>query len=222
MVHFIRMDDEQLQSWLRENACNEKYRKMKPMAKSGDKPKVDTKTEDVSLPWLCACEERGYMSWFCYYFFCSGFAMNTLAKRMSEGRKIVYIIVFLLFLTVGLIKFTLRGLIIYNVQSVNTVKYTEYGPWPAETYDTNDKVAPDNLDQGSSPHSDLVYDLLGYIEVIGALSSILTIIMLIMTCDQRRRFVLKHKHSEGQCESCLVVLCCTPCAYGQMGSTYTV
>ena len=126
------------------------------------------------------------MSWFCYYFFCSGFAMNTLAKRMSEGRNIVYIVgkvdsfyfccwvskthtvlstqkVFLLFLTVGLIKFTLRVLILYDLQSVNTVEYTEYGPWPAETYDTNDKVASNNLHQNSSPLPDLVYHLLEYI-----------------------------------------------------------
>ena len=34
----------------------------KPMAKSDDKPKVDTKAEDITPPWLCACEERKFSS----------------------------------------------------------------------------------------------------------------------------------------------------------------
>ena len=81
------------------------------------------------------------MPWFFYYSCCPGFAMNTLAKRMGEGRKMHYIIgrvdtlfcqfsiiytlfptekVFLLILGVALIEYTLKGLVL------------------SETYDTNE------------------------------------------------------------------------------------
>ena len=77
----------------------------------------------------------GYINWLCYDYFCSGFAMNSLAKRMGEGRKLHYIIgtvgslsksyfhclrqtnwkVFVLTFTIGLIVAVLRGLLLFHV-----------------------------------------------------------------------------------------------------------
>merc|ERR1712227_175369 len=73
---------------------------------------LGTKTQNDSVLELCACcGKPGYMKWLCYTFFCYGFAMNTLAKHMGEGKKKQFIIVFLMILALQLVNSVLRGLV---------------------------------------------------------------------------------------------------------------
>merc|ERR1712131_91582 len=120
---------------------------------------------------------------------------------MGEGRKVHYIIVFLLILGLGLISSILESVLRVDlIDGARTAADTGYFP----------------------DISDADQHLIIAIQIIGLFSTIFAIFMFILMCNQRRRFVRKHEISEGNCETCCLIYWCSPCAYAQMGSTHHV
>merc|ERR1711868_91767 len=119
---------------------------------------------------------------------------------MGEGRKVHYIIVFLLILGLGLI-----GSILQGVLEIHLIEAAQ---------DATNGYFPDISDSDRN--------LIIALEIIGLFSTIFAIIMFILMCNQRRRFVRKHQVTESNFETCCLIYWCSPCAYAQMGSTHHV
>jgi len=58
--------------------------------------------------------------------------------------------------------------------------------------------------------------------VVSMVSAALGFVMLSLQCKQRRKFVEHQNQDEHVCASFFAIWCCSPCAYGQMGSTQIV